>query len=276
MKTELKLEPARERLRARQDFLSVRAKKSLGQNFLISDSVINKILKAAMDLKPASLIEVGPGMGALTDGLVQLEVPLHLIELDSIFADFWREQNQNVIEVDALQWDWTTLTLEKPRVLVSNLPYQISSSLVVDRSLDDDPFAGMVLMFQKEVAQRMKATHKQGPYGFLSVLAQSFWKIDLLLEASSHDFLPPPKVASRVLVFKTKPSPVENKRDYLRFLKACFSQPRKYMASNLAGEYHIPKEDIKKSLETWGFNPQTRAEQLSLENFLEIYTHFKR
>ncbi|MBX2996417.1 MAG: ribosomal RNA small subunit methyltransferase A [Bdellovibrionaceae bacterium] len=272
----MKLEPARERLRSRQEALGVQAKKSLGQNFLISDSVIGKILKATKDLKPGSILEVGPGMGALTDGLKQLGVPLRLIELDSVFAQYWRDDGQEVIETDALQWDWAQLSGEKPRVLVSNLPYQISSSLVVDRSLDDDPLAGMVLMFQKEVAQRMKATEKQGPYGFLSVLAQSFWKIDLLLEASSHDFLPPPKVASRVLVFQTKPSPVENKRDYLRFLKACFSQPRKYMASNLAGEYALPKEEVKSRLESWGFNPQTRAEQLSLQNFLEIYPHFKR
>ena len=266
---------ARQRLQARQDELGGTAKKSLGQNFLISDSVIDKILAAVARRNAASILEIGPGMGALTDGLRLLKVPLTLIELDRNFVGYWQAQGMNVIEADALQWNWELGEFARPCVLVSNLPYQISSSLVVDRSLDEKPLDGMILMFQKEVAQRMKATSQQGPYGFLSVLAQTFWKIDLLLEASSGDFLPAPKVASRVLVFEPKPSPVKDRRRYLKFLKACFLHPRKYLLSNLAHGMNTPKEQVKAHFDKMGLSSQVRAGELTIEKFLELFHLFE-
>ena len=269
------LKPARERLRDRQAELHIEAKKSLGQNFLISDSVIGKILNEVQSMNPASIIEVGPGMGALTDGLRQIPVPLTLIELDSKLAAYWRDQGCDPIEVDALQWSWQLGEQKRPCVLVSNLPYQISSSLVVDRSMDEKPLDGMVLMFQKEVAQRMKANQDHDLYGFLSVLTQTFWKLNLVLEASSGDFLPAPKVASRVLGFKPLPSPVKNRRDYLKFLKACFLHPRKYLSSNLAEGRGLGKEEVKKRFESGGWDPQLRGDQLTPQKFLELYRLFE-
>jgi 16S rRNA (adenine1518-N6/adenine1519-N6)-dimethyltransferase len=269
------MRPAHERLRERRDRLAVQAKKSLGQNFLVSDSVIGKIWKAVEELKPASLLEIGPGLGALTDGLKEMKAPLTLIELDSKLAEYWRQDGCTVIEADALQWSWNLEGFARPCVLVSNLPYQISSSLVIDRCMDEKPLDGMVLMFQKEVAQRMKATIHQGPYGFLSVVAQTFWKIDLLLEASSGDFSPPPKVASRVLVFVPKPSPVRDRRRYLKFLKACFLHPRKYLLSNLAEGVGLGKEEVRRRFEEGSWDPRLRADQLSPEKFLELFRRFE-
>lgn len=266
--------PARERLRERQEQLDVQAKKSLGQNFLVSDTVIQKILNETRELAPASLIEVGPGLGALTDGLRVMQKPLTLIELDSRLAAYWREQGCDVIEADALQWSWDLGDRARPCVLVSNLPYQISSSLVIDRSMDDRPLDGMILMFQKEVAQRMKANLRQDSYGFLSVVAQTFWKIDLLLEASSGDFSPPPKVASRVLVFRPRPSPVPDRRRYLKFLKACFLHPRKYLLSNLAQGWGTGKEQAREFFEKGGWDPRIRGDQVTPEKFLELFGLF--
>lgn len=271
----MSLKSARERMRERQTLLEVGAKKSLGQNFLVSDSVIGKILFEVRNQAPASIVEVGPGLGALTDGLIEMGLPLTLIELDTRLAAYWKEKNQTVIEVDALQWSWDLSQLPRPCTLASNLPYQISSSMVVDRCLDEVPLDGMILMFQKEVAQRMKATIHQGSYGFLSVIAQTFWKIELLLEASSGDFFPPPKVASRVLVFKPKPSPVANRRRYLKFLKASFLHPRKYLLSNLAEGWGVGKEAARAKFIEGGWDPQIRGDQLTPEKFLELFRLFE-
>jgi 16S rRNA (adenine1518-N6/adenine1519-N6)-dimethyltransferase len=262
---------ARERILALMNEFQIEPKKSLGQNFLISDYVIDKILLAVRELNPASLIEVGPGLGALTVDLRAMNVPLFVIELDRVFAEHWRTQGVNVVEEDALRWDWSSRENLKPCVLVSNLPFQISSSLVVDRTLDNSLDA-MVLMFQKEVAQRLKARFKTDSYGMLSVLAQTFWDVDLVLEASSGDFLPPPKVASRVLRFKKKAqTPVQDRKTYLRFLKACFLHPRKIMLSNLVEALGQTREAYQETFAHQKLKPTARAQELDLKQFVALY-----
>ena len=129
--------------------LGVEAKKSLGQNFLVSDTAIEKIHRAVSRLKPSTLIEIGPGLGSLTRGFSVDLKSILLLELDFNFARYWQEQGYKVVQGDALHWNWDVASLSQPVVLVSNLPYQISKSLVVDRCLDQAPLAGMVLMFQK-------------------------------------------------------------------------------------------------------------------------------
>src|SRR4051812_47035827 len=134
-----------ERLQQRLQELGHSAKKSLGQNFLVSDNVISKILQRTDSTKAQRLIEIGPGLGALTDGLLQSEKPITLIEMDRRLAEYWRQRGAHVIEADALQIDW--LELIGPHVtLVSNLPYQISSSLVIDRSMEINGLGNMILM----------------------------------------------------------------------------------------------------------------------------------
>lgn len=259
----------------RRKELGAEPKRSLGQNFLVSEHVIRKIIEAVKGLTPKSIVEVGPGLGSLTDELVNLNLPLQLIELDKKFAEYWTGRNLKVWNEDALQFNWNQLLEGKdcprPQVLVSNLPYQISSSLVIDRSIDEIPLDGMVLMFQKEVAQRLKSPHgkKADNYGMLSVVAQTFWKIDLLLEASSHDFFPPPKVASRVLVFR--PIDLQLRReDFLKFVKACFLHPRKLMISNLQEAMSISKENSLAVLKTMGFDELVRAQDLSPGQFVQL------
>lgn len=266
---------ARERLRRRQEELGVAAKKSLGQNFLVSDAVIGKILDEARGMRPGSLIEIGPGLGALTDGLRETGAPLTLIELDSVFADYWRGQGEEVIEVDALRWSWELSGFDRPCVLVSNLPYQISSSLVVDRCLDERPLDGMILMFQKEVAQRLKARPGHELYGFLSALAQTFWKIEQVVDAGPREFSPAPKVASRVLSFRPKERPVDDPRRFLKVMKAAFLHPRKYLVSNLGEGLGLPKDEVKERFVRAQWNPQIRADQLAPEKFLELYALFR-
>ena len=262
---------ARERLKIRIEELGIEPKKSLGQNFLISDNVIEKILKAAEKNKADQMIEIGPGLGAITDGLRKITDHFTVIEFDQQIAEYWRQQNLNVIEGDALKIDWQKIIQSKKTLLVSNLPYQISSSLVIDRSLDQPCLATMILMFQKEVAQRLKATPDVGSYGFLSVIAQTFWNIEMLLEAGPGDFWPPPKIASRVLIFQRKESQVSDRKAYLKFIKASFSQPRKLMVKNLQSDLGLSKELILSAFEKHQIKDKTRAEELDLSQFLDLY-----
>lgn len=249
-------------------------KKSLGQNFLISDSVIEKIIKSAQSFGAASVIEIGPGPGALTQHLRGLSSLSHfeLIELDRNFAKYWREQGLSVNEVDALQFDWSHF-LNRPgkRILVSNLPYQISSSIVIDRSIDEKPLEGMVLMFQKEVAQRIKAPFENELYGMLSVVSQTFWNISTVSEAGPRDFFPPPRIASRVLQFTRKANINIDSLKYFKLVKACFMHPRKLMVSNMEQAGICSKIQATEWILGLGLEEKVRAEALKVADFLRLY-----
>lgn len=251
-------------------------KKSLGQNFLVSDTIIDRIIQKAWSFKTKKMIEIGPGPGSLTYFLKQQKIDLTLVELDRGWAEHWRNEQMQVIEKDALQIDWTTLS-NSETLLVSNLPYQISSSIVIDRCLDDQLLMGMVLMFQKEVAQKIRGVPDSDHFGFLSVIAQSFWTIETVTEAGPKDFWPPPKVASRVLCFTPRAEelrPVKSKA-YLKFVKQAFHQRRKTLRSNWESYLNQIKPDgWKSSLElilSWGFTEKLRAEELSSEQFQKIW-----
>lgn len=260
---------ALERLNQRQKELNIVAKKSLGQNFLVSDAVIEKILKATTELNPSEVIEIGPGCGALTDLLIPKYSSFQVIELDRFLAEYWRQQGLTVTEADALQMDWSGFA---GKVLVSNLPYQISSSLVIERSLDQIPLKGMVLMFQKEVAQRIRALPQTENYGMLSVMSQEFWSIETVCDAGPRDFRPPPKVASRVLKFIPKGSLVTNRKLYLYFLKTCFQQRRRILKTNLeALSSRFSKELFSEWLLSYKKSDKVRAEELSPSEFFNLY-----
>lgn len=263
-----------EMYKQRMDELGIEAaKKSLGQNFLVSDRVISEIIKEALSDEANHLIEVGPGLGALTEDLVTSGRKLTLIELDRVLAEYWRSRSQEVIEKDALQFDWSALPSKMTSVFVSNLPYQISSSIVIERSLDEEPFLKMVLMFQKEVAERIQAKHNTDAYGLLSVMAQAFWDVKIVTNAGTNDFYPAPRVQSRVLVFRRKKSPVENKKRFLTFIKLAFAQRRKILVTNVKSQF-VEAEFISE-LEKLGYDSKVRAEKLKVSDFILLYKALK-
>ncbi len=263
------------RLEKRQSELQIDAKKSLGQNFLISDSVIEKIITAALETKIDQILEIGPGCGALTDLLIQHYKKLKLIELDRNLFAYWKQQGCDIINADALQIDWTPYT---NYLLVSNLPYQISSSLVIDRSLDVSLLKGMILMFQKEVAQRIRATHQTEHYGMLSIIAQEFWTIKTVCDAGPRDFKPAPKVASRVLSFVPKTSNVKDSKEYLKFVKMAFQQRRRILKTNLQALDHKFFDGLRLSdwLKQNSKTEKVRAEELSVIEINSLYHFLKR
>ena len=264
---------ALERLEKRLSELQIFAKKSLGQNILISDGVIAKILAAVEIEKPELVIEVGPGCGALTDLLTAKYQNLTLIELDRALAEFWRSFGFNVIEADALQMKWD---FSPEHLLVSNLPYQISSSLVIDRSLDEVQLKAMILMFQKEVAQRIRAQQQTEHYGMLSVIAQEFWTIETVCDAGSREFKPAPKVSSRVLKFLPRKSNIPDKQQYLNFVKTCFRQRRRVLSTNISGlDTGYNKAGLNQWLVENDKSLKIRVEELSPPEINSLY-HFLR
>lgn len=253
---------------AKLEALGIAPKKSLGQNFLVSVAAIEKIAKAVSELNPEYLVEIGPGLGSLTGALLKLKIPMRLLELDRTFAKYWRDLQVEVIEGDALKWDWNRLKNEETTVLVSNLPYQISSSIVIDRSVQALSLKGMVLMFQKEVAERIVAKPKTEAYGLLSVIAQNFWIIENVLEAGPKDFYPPPRVASRVLRFKPRNDYEGSKKDFLKVVKAGFSHRRKFLLSNLkALSGKATDENLRLIFDEIKLSHQIRAEELTIQHW---------
>jgi 16S rRNA (adenine1518-N6/adenine1519-N6)-dimethyltransferase len=277
----------RERLLAKIRENGQDPKRSLGQNFLISDNVIDRILSFATGDLPKAMIEIGPGLGALTDGLIEFTakagIPFEVIELDRLFAENWRNAGLKVTEHDALQIDWLALGLPAGSRLVSNLPYQISSSLVIDRSIEPAGLTSMVLMFQKEVARRIAARPGSEDYGLLTVIAQNGWTIDTVCDASGQDFFPPPRVTSRVLRFRRRseaPEPAEF-REFLKFAKQAYGHRRKLIASNLSGLNWSKQEGkpglapldrarLEGAIEGMGFTKTARAEEFTAEQLLEL------
>ncbi len=257
--------------------LGIEPKRSLGQNFLVSDSVVEKILMAAQPKDFVQTFEIGPGLGALTDLLAAQAQNIQLIELDRTFAEYWRTKEMQVHEMDALKFSWSGLDwAEGPHLLVSNLPYQISSRLVVDLSVCEPSFSRMVLMFQKEVAQRLLAAPKSSDYGLLTVVAQAFWRPRLVVEAGAVDFMPKPNVASRVVCFDRRPSPLRNseRRDFLSFVKMSFANRRKKLLPKLTS--FQDKARLAELFEITGVSVDCRAETLSPQQFIDLYFALKK
>ena len=259
------LKSARERFKERAEKLSHTAKKSLGQNFLVSDHVIEKIIESAKIIKENNLIEIGPGLGALTDFLVLNHTNYTAIEMDHGLSEYWKDQGLSVVEGDALKIDWSNLT---GKLLVSNLPYQISSSIVIDRCINPFQIQTMILMFQKEVAQRIRAKEQTPQYGMLSVIAQEFWDIETVCDAGPKDFDPPPKIASRVLKFKQRSTEIADRSNYLQFVKSCFQQRRRILKSNLPGTM---TDRLMKWIDHKKLSDKVRVEELSPVQIRDLY-----
>lgn len=252
--------------------LGIHPKRSMGQNFLIGEHVVEKIFDCVDRRAPSYIVEIGPGLGALTERLIERGLPHQLIELDTLFAEYWRKRGENVIEVDALKFDWSTLKLPVGTLLLSNLPYQISSRLVIELSSFRHNIDLMVLMFQKEVAERLVAPIRTKDYGFLSVVAQSFWSMDRLVDASPSDFYPSPNVSSRVMSFKQKEVVPELNQEYIQFVKTAFQFRRKYMLKAFGDQ----AEALRPILINLGYKDQARAEELAVLDFQKLFLEHKK
>lgn len=259
----------------------LRARKSLGQHFLVDGSVLRKITAAAELTPTDTIVEVGPGLGVLTQLLakyagkvIAIELDNHLVEV--LQAHFHDLNKVMILNQDVLEFNAADLIDEKTAYkLVANLPYYITS--VVIRHFLEMPHKPklMVLMVQKEVAKQITA--KPGDMSLLSVSVQLYGKATIFSKVSARCFYPAPEVDSAILKIEVYPQPKVQTQDIIGFfnlVRAGFSANRKQLVNSLSNGLNIPKIEIVPILEQAGIEPRRRAESLTIEEWGTLYNVF--
>ena len=265
-------------------------KPKLGQHFLTDDSAANRIVDALGDVSQSTVLEIGPGRGVLTSLLAKRTRRLIAIELDRVLAAQLRMRfalypNVEIIEGDVLAIDFSTLFGPKPGAsrpglvqapepvpVVGNLPYYITSEILLRLFEFRENFSAIVVMVQKEVADRLAASPGNRDYGLLSATAQLYSHVERLFTLPPGAFSPPPKVHSSVVRLAMSPKLEKlnvEEEGFIRFLKLSFGQKRKTLWNNLKTEYSA--SPLKDALQAAGVKPTERAEALSLEKSAAIY-----
>lgn len=256
----------------------IKAKKSLGQNFLINNEVLDRIIVEAK-LSPSDIVlEIGPGPGALTERLIERVAHLYVIEKDDkLFKELKKRYHSHekitLIHADALECPINDLLAEHSSVkVVANLPYNVATPIIMRLIESPELFKGVFVMLQKEVAERICATTNSKAYGLLSLIMQMQANTELLFDIPKDSFFPPPKVTSSfIALFPKLKKPLFQEETFIAFLKTCFKQKRKTLYNNLKCE--CPSEQIIEAFDSLGLESRVRAEQLSLEVFSKLYDY---
>lgn len=269
---------------------STKRKPKLGQNFLVDAGAAKKIVEALGDISNRTVIEIGPGRGALTDLLLPRAKRVIGIELDRVLAAQLRMQhatspNLEVLESDFVTAEFTSMVGRRPGPLhdlrptqaetvdvVGNLPYYITSDIVLRILELHGNIERAVIMVQKEVADRIAAQPGSRDYGLLSATARLFARVDKLFTLPPGAFSPPPQVYSSVIRLTMAPRIEElriEEQPFIAFLKLAFAQKRKTLANNLCGRYEPAL--IKSALKAAGLRSDVRAEAMSLEKTAAMF-----
>ena len=256
--------------------------KSLGQNFLIDDNVIDRILEGARLSETDRIIEVGPGIGTLTREMGKVAENVVAIEIDKTLIPILKEtladlDNVEVVNEDILKVDVQGLINEKlnggPVKLVANLPYYITTPIVMKFLEEDIPVTDIVVMVQKEVADRMNAKPSTKDYGALSVAVQYYCDTEIVAKAPRHMFVPQPNVDSIVIglhVRDEKKYVVDNEDIFFKTVKASFGQRIKTLLNSLGGLGFLSKDQIKEALKAANIDEKRRGETLSIDEFANL------
>lgn len=251
------------------------AKKSLGQHFLLDLNVTRKIARIAEAGPGDAILEIGPGPGGLTRALLEADAHVIALERDRRCVDALEALEAHypgrlqVIETDALNADERAiLGTAAPVKIVANLPYNISTELLIKwLKAGPDLWSRMVLMFQKEVADRILAAPGSKIYGRLSVIAQAAAEPSRAFDLPARAFTPPPKVDSSVVLFKPHPHRFEGITALEAVTQAAFSQRRKMLRSSLKAAF---KEDLAEALSAAGVDETMRAEDVSVDQYKRL------
>lgn len=255
-----------------------RPSRKMGQNFLINPKIKQMIVDAA-NLQPNDVVlEIGPGVGAITSFLLMNKIKLIALEIDKRLADllatkFKGYQNFILKNVDALKVDWTDIirdVTQEPVKLVANLPYSISSLLVL-KIIKTQNVESAVIMVQKEMADRLNAKVGTHAYNMFTVLVQLYLKTEKLFDVSPNNFSPKPKVDSAVIRLTKIATPSYSIDDFdniNNFLRVAFNNKRKTLVNNLSNSYS--KDKIYEVLTKLGFSLTIRAEQIKPLDLLQL------
>ncbi len=262
--------------------------KRFGQNFLIDTHVLEKIIASANITKDDFVLEIGPGIGTMTQYLAEAAREVAAVEIDNtlipILADTLKDWNNvTVINNDVLKVDLRQLALEKnggrPIKVVANLPYYITTPIIMGLFENKVPIDSITIMVQKEVADRMQVGPGTKDYGALSLAVQYYAKPQIVANVPPNCFMPRPKVGSAVIrLEKYEEPPVQVKDEKLMFgiIRASFNQRRKTLVNGLKNsqELSFSREEIEKALTDCGLSLNIRGEALTLEQFAELANAF--
>lgn len=262
--------------------------KKFGQNFLVDPHVLEKIIRAAQISKEDVVLEIGPGIGTMTQCLAEAARQVIAVEIDENLIPILKETlrayaNVHVIHEDILKVDICALAQEyhggKPIKVVANLPYYITTPIIMGLFEQHVPIDSITVMVQKEVAERMQAGPGTKDYGALSLAVQYYAEAYLVANVPPNCFIPRPKVGSAVIrltAHQTPPVKVEEEKLMFALIRASFNQRRKTLHNGLNNSPEIPysKEEIGRALEDLGFSPSVRGEALTLGQFGELANYF--
>ena len=266
----------------------VKAKKNLGQNFLVDQTAILGIVEAAGIKKDDQVIEIGPGIGSLTEQLLLAGAKVFAYEVDDSLPTILQNELPKKIDDQPLASRFKILLKDvlkanfkedigdffdftKPIKVVANLPYYITTPIIFALAESDLHFTSLTLMMQKEVAERFEAQPGSKDYGPLTISVQTEMKVKLALQVGRNSFMPRPKVDSSVVALtplKEKPA-IEDRKHFIWIVKMCFSQRRKTLNNNLKSL--LPDKTKRDELITeLGVEPRIRPEDLTIEQFIKI------
>ena len=264
--------------------------KKFGQNFLIDEHVLDKIISAAGIGSDDFVVEIGPGIGTMTQYLAYAARGVAAVEIDKALIPILQDtlslyDNVTVINEDVLKVDLKKLADEmndgKPVKVVANLPYYITTPIIMGLFESHVPIDSITIMVQKEVADRMQVGPGTKDYGALSLAVQYYAKPEIVANVPPNCFMPRPKVGSAVIRLTRHeqcPVEVEDEKFMFRVIRASFNQRRKTLANGLnnAPDIQVSKEDIAKALEELGVGASIRGETLTLEQFARLSNILKK
>ncbi|TAA66681.1 16S rRNA (adenine(1518)-N(6)/adenine(1519)-N(6))-dimethyltransferase RsmA [Streptococcus sp. LQJ-218] len=261
-------------------------KKSFGQNFLTDTNILQKIVDTAEIDDQVNVIEIGPGIGALTEFLAERAAEVMAFEIDNrlvpILADTLRDfdnvtvVNEDILKVDLAQHIQNFKNPDLPIKVVANLPYYITTPILMHLIESGIPFSEFVVMMQKEVADRISAQPNTKAYGSLSIAVQYYMTAKVAFIVPRTVFVPAPNVDSAILKMVRRPEPavaVEDESFFFKVSKASFTHRRKTLWNNLTGYFgktEEVKDKLTKALDQAGLSPSVRGEALSLAEFASL------
>lgn len=255
--------------------------KKYGQNFLIDSNVLDSIIDAAGITKDDFVLEIGPGIGTMTQRLCEEAREVVAVEIDKTLIPILDDtlstyKNWTVINQDILKVDINALAAEKnngkPIKVVANLPYYITTPIIMGLFESHVPLESITIMIQKEVADRMRTGPGSKEYGALSLAVQYYSSPEIICEVPPSCFMPQPKVSSTVIRLTSHENPPVDCDEKLLFkiIRASFNQRRKTLQNGLNNGLNYSKEQIAGAIEKAGFKPTIRGEALSLEDFATL------
>lgn len=270
-----------------KDRYGFRLSKSLGQNFLTDKNIIDKIIDATEIADEDLVIEIGPGIGVLTYEAAQKAGKVTAIEIDKNLIPILKDNlsefdNVEIVNQDVLKTDLNSMIDEsgcKKAKIIGNLPYYITTPIIMailERRIHAD---SITVMMQKEVADRIKSKPGSKVYGALSVAVQYYCTVQTVAVVPKEVFYPVPKVDSAVLrldIRKDKPVELIDEKMFFRCIKAGFGQRRKTLSNSLIGIGDVTKDEVKECLSSVGIDEKRRAETLSLDEFANLANYFSK